>query len=98
SMEDSPLGDCAVEREAELDGLFDRPPVGHGQRAREREAHGARLAVRLATEAIAATAEHLRLRLQLDVDLQPDHGLPRHLRRSGTTSKPIACSRACAAR
>ena len=50
-------------------------------------------------EAVRAAAEHLRARLQLHVDLQPDHRLPGHHRsRSGTTSKPIARSSAWPAR
>src|SRR5581483_3721898 len=65
-----------VERQADLDALLDRPPVRHGQRSRQRQADRAGLAVRRAAEAVLAAAEHLRPRLQLDVDLQPDDRLP----------------------
>src|SRR5436305_11761454 len=58
----------------------------------EADRTGAR--VRLRPEARLAAAEHLRARLQVRVDLQADDGLPAHLSRSGTVSKPVACSSA----
>src|SRR5262249_50312402 len=76
--------------------------VRHRQRAGERQAHGARLRVRAAPEAVRATAEHLRARLQLHVDLEADHRLPlgsAHVRYLvGTGSKPSDLSSAWAAR
>src|SRR3712207_9076600 len=50
------------------------------QDAGVREADGTRAGVRLLAEGELAAAEHLRLRLQLDVDLEPDDRLPfRHV-------------------
>ena len=49
---------------------------GDRQRAGEAEADRAGLRVLAAAEAVRAAAEHLRPRLQLDVDLEPDDGLP----------------------
>ena len=98
AVEDGPVGDLAAEGEPELDRLLDRRAVRHRQRAREGEADRAGLRVRPAAEAVRAAAEHLRPRLQLDVDLEADHRLPGHRSRSGTGSKPIACSSACATR
>src|SRR5581483_10248032 len=51
AVEDRTLGDLAVEREAELDRLFDCAAVRDRQRPRKREADRARLRVRRATEA-----------------------------------------------
>src|SRR3954454_24165546 len=65
------------------------------------EAHWAGVDVRLVAERQRAAAEHLRLRRELDVDLQPDHSLVAvHVRGhcrlpGGTASKPIAPSIAC---
>src|SRR5687767_2969450 len=86
--------DLAAEREPELDRPLDRLSVRHRQRTGEREAHRACLRVLAGTEPERAAAEHLRLRLQVDVNLQSDHRLPVHRSRSGTVSNPIACSTA----
>src|SRR5262249_59598368 len=60
--------DLAAEREPELERPFDRGLVGRGQRTWKGEAHGTGLRVRLAGEAVRTAAEHLRPRLQLDMD------------------------------
>ena len=70
--------DLAGEREAELDDPLDRDAVRDGQRAREAQAHGAGLRVLGGAEADRAAAEHLRPRLELDMDLQADDWLPAH--------------------
>jgi hypothetical protein len=93
--EDGTGRDLAAEREPELQRPFDRLPVRHGEGAREAEADRAGLGVLGRAEPGRAAAEHLRARLELDVDLEADDGLPghdRHLR--GTVSKPIAASSA----
>src|SRR6478752_873738 len=100
AVEDSALGDGAVEREPELDRLFDRAPVRYGQRTGEGKTDWADVRVRRIAVGVATAAEHLRLRLQLHVDLEPDHRLPgrRHRRRSGTMSNPSTPSSACPTR
>ena len=76
AREDGLVGDLAAEREAELDRPLDRLAVRDGQRARVREADRARARVRLGEVLELAAAEHLRPRLQMDVDLEPDDGFP----------------------
>ena len=77
AVEDRTLGDRAVEREAELDRLLDRTAVRHRQRAGERRGTpGTSCVFGRRAELVRAAAEHLRLGLQLDVDLEPDHWLP----------------------
>src|SRR5581483_4824513 len=78
AVEDGAPGDRAVEREAELDRPLDRRPVGHREGAREGEADRARPRVLRVAEPRRAAAEHLRPRLQVEVDLEPDHRLPAH--------------------
>ena len=83
-MEDRALGDLAPEAEAEQDRHLDRALVRHGQRARMGEADRAGAGV-LGREVLElAAAEHLRPRLQVDVDLEADDRFPVHRRRSGT--------------
>src|SRR5438093_7976323 len=62
------------------------------------EAHRTGKRVRRVPEPVRAAAEHLRLRLQLDVDFQPDDRFPAHGNRSGTKSKAKARSSAWPAR
>src|SRR5438067_997187 len=65
------------------------------------EADGARERVRRLAEAGRAATEHLRARLQVDMHLEPDDGLPAvcaHRSPSGTKSNPSARSRAWPAR
>ena len=84
AVEDRVLDDAAAERVAEEDRHLDRAPVWHGQRAGVRETDGARARV-LGREVLElAAAEHLRPRLQVDVDLEADDRLPIHRSRSGT--------------
>ena len=69
------------------------------QRARQPEADRAGVGVRRVAERQLAAAEHLRPRLQLDVDLQPDDRLvarsaPRLMSLAWLPSKPIARSSA----
>src|SRR6185436_6359841 len=65
------------------------------------EAHRAGARVGWLAERQLAAAEHLRPRVELDVDLQPDDGFPVLARHQaflhGAASKPIACSSAYAA-
>ena len=83
-MEGRALGDLAAEAEAEQDRHLDRALVRHGQRARMGEADRAGAGV-LGREVLElAAAEHLRPRLQVDVDLEADDRFPVHRRRSGT--------------
>jgi hypothetical protein len=84
AVEDGLLGDLAAEREAEQDRPLHRLAVRHRQRTRERQADRARVRVRRVEVCDLAAAEHLRPRLQVDVDLEPDDRFPVHLRRSGT--------------
>src|SRR5471032_371752 len=106
AVEHRALGNRAVKCDAELDALLDRTPVRDRQRAWERQADRAGLRVRLATGPVRTAAEHLRARLQRDVDLEPDHRLPArsarlrrvyaaHRKRSGTKSNSSARSSAC---
>src|SRR5436309_3316596 len=83
-------------RVAELDRHLHRALVRHRKRARMSEAHGTRARVLGVAEPERAAAEHLRLRLEMDVDLAADDRFPVHLRRSGTKSNSNACSSACA--
>src|SRR5437870_442549 len=59
-----------------------------------RKADRASPRVRLAEVLELTAAKHLRPCLQVDVDLEPDDGFPQrlHRSRSGTVSKPSACS------
>ena len=86
--------DCATECQAELHRPVNRRAVRDRQRPGMREAYGTGLRVLGCTEAVLTAAEQLRPRLQLHVDLQPDHRFPVHRSRSGTGSKESACSRA----
>ena len=84
AMEGGPLDDFAAERVAEQDRHLDRAPVRDGERARVREADGARARV-LGREVLElAAAEHLRPRLQVDVDLEADDRFPAHFSLGGT--------------
>src|SRR5947208_390999 len=56
-----------------------------------RRTHRAGARVGLAAEDVLAAAEHLRPRLQLDVDLEPDHRFP--VRHAGTPSPGAAAPR-----
>ena len=71
----TPLGDGAVEREADPDRGLDRHGVHHRHRPRQAEADGAHLSVGWRTESGRATAEDLGLRAEFDVDLHADDGL-----------------------
>ena len=92
------VGDLAAERQADHHAELDRALIGHRQGSGETQADGAGVDVRRIAERQLAAAEHLRSRLQLDVDLKPDHrlvvgsaALTLALR---VRSKPIACSSA----
>ena len=103
AVEDRALGDPALERHRDHQGVVHGLGVDHRQRARMPQADRAGVGVRLVAEGQRAAAEHLGARAQLDVDLHPDHRLEgpglglrdRHGR--GTPSKPIAFSTAWAA-
>ena len=81
AVEDGVLCDLAAEREPEPDRPLDRLPVRHGQRSRMREADRAGARVRVVERPDRATAEHLRPRLQLDMDLETDDRFPLAQRR-----------------
>src|SRR5262249_8799228 len=92
------LGDRAVECEPEPDPALDRLPVRDRKCPGVGEADWASVAV-LGREVLErAPAEHLRPRLQVDMDLEPDYGFPVHRKRSGTQSNSSARSSACPAR
>ena len=61
-----------AEREARADHVLDGRAVGYRERARQRQADGTDLGVRLAAELVDAAAEHLGRRAQLDVALDAD--------------------------
>ena len=84
AVEDGVLDDLAAEGVAEQDRHLDRAPVRDRQRARVREADraGARVLGREVLE--LAAAEHLRPRLQMDVDLEADDRFPAHVSLGGT--------------
>ena len=94
--EDRARGDLGAEREAELDRPLDRRAIRDGERAGMGQADRAGARVLGRAEAGLAAAEHLRPRLQVDVDLQADHRLPvplrcpqsRHLRSLSSSVKP----------
>src|SRR5436190_7930747 len=98
AVEDRVRRDLAPERETKEDRPLDRLPVRHRQRARQCEADGARVRVRRVEVRHPAAAEHLRLRLQVNVDLEADDRLPSHRYLSGTKSKASARSSAWPAR
>ena len=66
----------AVERQGDARGVLDGAPVDHRQRAGVRQAHRAGVRVGLVALGDGAAAEHLGLRVELDVDLEADHRLP----------------------
>src|SRR6266487_2504434 len=90
AVEDRALRDPAVERVPELDRPLDRSLVRYGQGAGKRQANGAGARVRLTSEARLAAAEHLRVRLELDVDLEADDRFP--VRHGGTPWPSTAVS------
>src|SRR5439155_5767712 len=85
-------------RVAEQDRHLDRALVRHGQDPGMREADRARPRVLRREVLELAAAEHLRPRLQVDVDLEPDNGFPAHASLDGTKSNSSARSSAWAAR
>ena len=76
AVEERPLGDLAAEREAEPHRPLDRLAVRHRQHAGVREADRAGARVLVLAPDVLAAAEHLRPRLQLDVDLEADDRFP----------------------
>ena len=78
AVEDGVIGDVAAECEPELDRPLDGLLVRHRQDAGMRQADRTGLRVRAGTEPDRAAAEHLRLGLQMDVDLTADDGFPVH--------------------
>ncbi len=68
----APLRDLAVERKPEADRRFDGFAVDDRQGAGQPQTHGTGVGVRLVTELVGATAEHLGGGVQLDVDLEAD--------------------------
>ena len=76
-VEERPLGDLAVERQAELHGPFDRRR-GWGRAASPgvRGRRGRCACSALLAPDVLAAAEHLRPRLELGVDLETDDRLP----------------------
>ena len=75
AVEDRPRRDLAAERDRDPHRVFDRLLVGHRQRPGVAEADRAGVGVRLGAELELAAAEHLRPRLELDVDLEADRRL-----------------------
>ena len=68
--EAAPLGDVAVQREADADRGLDRLAVDHRHRAGQAQAGRAHVGVGLPAEGGRAAAEHLGGGVELDVDLQ----------------------------
>ncbi len=68
---------AAVQGMRDPDGQFHGPAIQHRQRPRKPEADGADVGVRRRPEPGAAAAEDLRLRQQLGMNLETDHGLER---------------------
>ena len=66
----------AAERQRDARGVLDGALVHHGQRAGVREAHRARVHVGLVALGDGTAAEHLGLRVELDVHLEADDRLP----------------------
>ena len=66
----------AVERQRDARGVLDGAPVHHRQRAGVRQADRAGVEVGLVALGHGAAAEHLGLRVELDVDLEADDRLP----------------------
>ena len=103
AVEDRARRDLALERRGDHQRVADRLLVGHRQRPGMAEADRAGVDVRLVAERQRAAAEHLRPRRELDVDLEPDHGLVAvgdrrsSVAAGGRASKPIARSSAYAA-
>ena len=75
SREDAPRVDRRADRESGHDGEFDGPLVQDREHAREPEANRTDLSIRRRAEGGGAGAEDLRVRLQLRVNLEPDHRL-----------------------
>jgi hypothetical protein len=65
-------GDLAPEHFAGEERLDDRLLVRHGQHAGHAEADGAHMRIGRPAEFVFAAAEHLRVRLELDVDFKSD--------------------------
>ena len=76
AMEESARRDAAIQREPKLHRPLDRLLVRHGESPGVRETDRAGARVPLLSVDVLAPAEHLRPRLQLNVDLEPDDGLP----------------------
>ena len=66
--------------------MIDRAAIQHGQRARQADAHGTDVGVRIGAECGAAAAEDFRFGEELRVNLEPDDRLvsERHAGRSYT--------------
>ena len=75
-VEERVRGDLAAQRDAELHRPLDRALVRDRQRPRVREADRACARVLGLAPDVLAAAEHLRPRLQLDVDLEADDRFP----------------------
>src|SRR5665811_2593699 len=73
--EDRARRHLALERRGDLQPVADRLLVDRGQDAGMGEADRTGMDAGLVAEGELAAAEHLRPGRELDVDLQPDHGL-----------------------
>ena len=78
AIEPGHLGNRAAQRETDRYGELDRPAVGHGQRTGKRQHDGVDERVGLDTlggrrGGVAGPREHLAVRGQFDVHLEPDH-------------------------
>jgi hypothetical protein len=95
-MEDRAGRDLGAERESDPDRVVDRLRIDDRQRSGQTEARRADVGVGRVAERQLAAAEHLRPRLELNVDLQADDRLELGLAhdRMALASKPIACSNA----
>ena len=84
--------DRRAEREPDPHDRLDRAFVRHRERARQAEADRADVRVRRRPERVAAPAEHLRVGRELDVALEPDHGLVRVRHDAPSLSEPCVAA------
>ena len=97
AVEDRARRELRLERHPDHQAEVHGARVRHRQAPRQAEADRAGVRVGGISERQLAAAEHLRAGLQLDVDLQADHGLELAHRRACDPSKPSSRSSAWAA-
>src|SRR5699024_6833710 len=100
AREPAPLGDLTVECQTDTDRRLHPLAIDHRQRPGHNQTPRTDGRVRLATDPVRTTTEHFRARGQLDVYLEPEHGIEvgKHLvdvhefgRRTHRTAPPFNC-------